>query len=73
MKLNPELMVIQTDKGLGPGEIDWRENICYATRDHLRGTQTYQPLSPAATAYRATLVRKLLEKWIRTYLDVLSK
>ena len=28
---------------------------------------------PAAAVYRATLVRKLLEKWIKTYLDVLRK
>ena len=33
----------------------------------------YQRLIPAAAAYHTTLVRKLLDKWIRTYLDVLSK
>ena len=66
-------MVVQTDKGLGPGAIKPRECFRFATRDHLGDTQMYQRLSPAAAAYRATLVRKLLEKWIKTYLDVLSK
>ena len=66
-------MVVQTDKGLGPGAIEPREYFQYATRDHLGDTRTYQGLSPAATAYCATSVRKLLEKWIKTYLDVLSK
>ena len=66
-------MVVHTDKGLGPGAIDPRKYVRYATRDHLGDTQTYQRLTPAAASYRATLVRKLLEKWIRTYLEVLSK
>ena len=73
IKLNPKLMVIQTDKGLGPGAIEPREYVLYATRDHLGDTRTYQRLTPAAAAYRATSVQKLLENWIRTYLDVLSK
>ena len=33
----------------------------------------YQRLIPAAAAYRAASVRKVLEKWIKIYLDVLSK
>ena len=66
-------MVVQTDKGLGPGAIDLREYFRYATRDHLGDTWTYQRLIPAAADYRSTLVQRLLEKWIKTYLDVLSK
>ena len=66
-------MVVQTDKGLGPGAIEPREYFRYATRDHLGDTLTYQHLSPADAAYCATLVQKLLKKWIKTYLDVLSK
>ena len=50
-----------------------REYVRYATRYHLGDTRTYQRLTPAAAAHRATSVQKLLEKWIRTYLDVLSK
>ena len=33
----------------------------------------YQRLTPEAADSRATWVQELLEKWIRTYLDVLSK
>ena len=66
-------MVVQTDKGLGLGAIDTREYVRYATRYHLGDKRTYQRLSPAAASYRATLVQKLLEKWIRTSLDVISK
>ena len=66
-------MVVQTDKGLGLGAIDPREYFRYATRDYLGDTWTYQSLSLAAAADRATSVRKLLEKSINTYLDVLSK
>ena len=47
-------MVVQTDRGLGPGAIEPREYIHYATRDHLGDTRTYQCLTPAAAAYRAT-------------------
>ena len=73
IKSNPKLMIVQTDKGLGPVAIEPREYSHYATRDHLGDTQTYQRLRPAAAAYRATSVQKLLEKWIKTYLDVISK
>ena len=64
-------MVVQTDKGLGLGVIEPREYFQYATRDNLGDTQTYQCLSPAAAAYCVASVQKLLEKWIKTYLDVL--
>ena len=73
IKSNHSLMVIQTDKGLGPGAIEPREYIQYATRDHLGDKRTYQRLTPEAASYRVTKVQKMLEKWIRTYLDVLSK
>ena len=73
IKLNPKLMVFQTDKGLGPGAIVPREYVRYATRDHPGDTRTYQRLTPSAAAYHAILVRKLLEKWIRTHLDVLNR
>ena len=66
-------MVVQTDKGLGPGAIEPREYVHYATGDHLEDKQTYQRLSPVAASYHATLLRKLIEKWIRTYLEMLSK
>ena len=60
IKLNPKLMVVQTDKGLGPRAIDPHEYVRYATRYHLGDTRTYQRLTPAAAAYCATSVRKLL-------------
>ena len=66
-------MVVQTDKGLGQGAIEPREYVRYSTRDHLEDTRTYQHLTPAVASYCATSVQNLLEKWIRTYLDVLSK
>ena len=66
-------MVVQTDKGLGLGAIEPREYVRYATRDHHGDTRTYQRLSLAAASYHSTLVRKLLENWISTYLDVLIK
>ena len=66
-------MVVQTDKGLGPGTIEPREYIRYATRDHLGDKRTYQLLTPASASYPATKVQNMLEKWIRTYLDLLSK
>ena len=66
-------MVVQTDKGLGPGAIKPPEYVQYATSDHLGDTRRYQRLTPAAASYRAIKVQKMLEKWIRTYLDVLSK
>ena len=66
-------MVVQTDKGLGMGGKELREYVRYATRDRLGDTRSYQRLTPAAAAYGASSVRKLLEKWIRTYLDVISK
>ena len=66
-------MVVQANKGLGPGAIETREYVRYASRDHLGDTRTYKRLTPAAVTYCSTPVRKLLEKWIRTYLDVLNK
>ena len=66
-------MVVQTDKGLGPVEIEPPEYSQFAKKYYLGNSQTYQRLSPVAAAYCATSVRKLLEKWIKTYLDLLSK
>ena len=65
-------MVVHTDKSLGPGAIEPREYFRFATRDHHGDTRTYQRLNTAAAAYCVTSVQKLLEKWIKTYLDVLS-
>ena len=70
---NPKFMVFQIYKGLGLGAIEPREYVCYTTRHHLGDTWTYQRLTPAVASYCATSVQNLLEKWIRTYLDVLSK
>ena len=66
-------MVVQTYKGLGPGAIEPKEYFRFFKKYHLRDTQIYRRLTPAAAAYRAISVRKLLEKLIKTYLDVLSK
>ena len=66
-------MVVQIDKGLGPGAIELRELFRFAIKDHLGDTRTYQRLISAAAAYRATSVRKFLEKLIKRFLDVLSK
>ena len=48
IKKNLKVMVVQTEKGLGPGAIEPREYFHYATGDHLGDTRTYQRLSPAA-------------------------
>ena len=69
----PHLMVVQTYKGLGPGEIEPSEYSRFAIKYHLGNAQTYQHLSPEAASYCDTSVQKLLENWIKTYLDVLSK
>ena len=68
-------MVVQTEKGLGLGlgAIETQEYFQFAIKDHLVNAQIYQRLIPVAAAYCATSVRKLLERWIKTYLDVLSK
>ena len=66
-------MVVPTKKGLGPGSIDSEEYSSFAIKYHLGNSQTYQRLIPAVAEYCATLVQKLLEKCINTYLDVLSK
>ena len=49
------------------------EYVRYATKCHIVDTRTYQRLRPLDEADRATSIQKLLEKWIRTHLDVISK
>ena len=66
-------MVVQTNKGLGPGTIDTKEYLQFAIRYHLGDARTYQCLSPAAAEYHANSVLKMLDKWIKTYLYVLNK
>ena len=73
MKKNPSLVVVQTDKGLGPGAIDPPGYFPFAIIDNFGNVQTYQCLSPEAAAYRATSVRKLMGKWIKTYLDMIIR
>ena len=66
-------MVVQTEKVLVPESIEPKEYFQFPIKDHLGDARTYQRLSPAAAAYCATLVRKLLQKGIKPYLDVLNK
>ena len=66
-------MVVQTDKGLGPGEIEPPEYSRFSIKYHLVNAQTYHRLIPAAAAYHANLVRNVLEKWTKTYLYVMIK
>ena len=66
-------MVVKTGKSLNPGAIKPKEYFRFSIKYHLRNAQTYQRLIPAAAAYCATSVQKLLEKWIKIYLDVLNK
>ena len=73
IKSNPNLMVVQTDKCLGLGEINPPEYLRFDIKDHLGYSQVCQCLVPAAAAYCATSVWKQLEKWIKNYLDVLIK
>ena len=73
IKKKPKWMVVQTDYGLDPVAIYPKEYFQLAIKNYLGDTRTYQRLTPAATAYRATLVQKLLDKWIKTYLDLISK
>ena len=61
IKSNASLMVVQTDKGLGPGAIEPHEYVRNATRDHLGDKRKYQRLSPASASYRAIKVQKMLE------------
>ena len=60
LKNNPKLMVVQTHKCLGSRAIEPKEYFRFSKKYHLGDTQTYQRLTPAATAYCVTLVRKLL-------------
>ena len=55
-------MVVQTNKGLGPGAIEPREYVRYVKRDRLGYKRTCQRLSPESTSYRTTLVQNMLEK-----------
>ena len=60
IKKNPHLMVVQIDKCIGPGAIDPKEYFQFSIKDHLGDAREYQRLIPAAAAYCATLVQKLL-------------
>ena len=66
-------MVVQTDKGLGPGAIEPPEYFRLSIKYHLINAQTYQRLTPAAAAYHAKSVQNDLEKWTKTYLNVIIK
>ena len=66
-------MVVQTDKGLGLGVIKPKQYFQFSIKYHIVDARTYQCLIPEAAVYRATLVRKRLEKWIKIHLDVLNK
>ena len=66
-------MVVQTDKCLGSGAKEPKEYFRFSIKDQIVDTQTYQRLTPLATSYSATSVRRLLEKWIKKYLDVIIK
>ena len=48
IKSNPNLIVVQNEKGLGPGEIEPPEYFLFSIKDHLGNAQTYKRLIPAA-------------------------
>jgi hypothetical protein len=57
---HPSLMVMKTDKNLGPAIIDRQQYLDHAFQDHLSNTDVYQRLHPiAATMHVNNLTTKL--------------
>ena len=65
---NKNLLVIKTDKNLGPAVIEREKYIRLAYRDHLNDQHTYRKLSEIQAINRIRAVQNILNNFITTYL-----
>ena len=67
LKEHPEIMVVKTDKNLGPAIIEREQYFQYAWRDHLSDRNTYRRLSPEAAQRRIDQIAQDIKFFITTF------
>ena len=72
LQANPNLLVVPSDKNLGPCVIERDRYIQIIMRDHLNDTNTYSLLTPRLARDTAHAIRSHLEQWIKVHKDSLS-
>jgi hypothetical protein len=69
----PDFLIVQCDKNLGPAIIEKEKYIELAFRDHFNDTETYRHLSPSEATEAAEQIRQKLNAWIKMYAQDLTK
>jgi hypothetical protein len=64
LQSNPDLMIVQCDKNLGPAIIERRTYISRALDDHLSDNTNYRQLTEAQAFHRMENVKTMTLKWL---------
>lgn len=68
-----DLLVVPTDKNLGPAIIERDRYIRLIMSDHLHNTATYKRLNPHEQQHAQQSIADHLKQWIKTHKNELSK
>ena len=70
---NPNLLVVPTDKNLGPAIIERDRYIALMMSDHLNNVSIYSLMSPARQNTWISLTKDRIKNWITKHKKLLSK
>jgi len=68
-----DIMVVKTDKNLGPAILERKRYLTLAYNDHLLDKATYVKLTPARADQYIKESHTLFERWLRKYAKVIPK
>lgn len=72
LQRNPEYLVVQCDKNLGPCVLDLDRYVKYAFRDHLSDGATYQRLNDQETRVAQAAIDHALQAWLTKHKNDLT-
>jgi hypothetical protein len=73
LQSNPQYLVVQCDKNLGPCVIDRDRYIMFAYRDHLSDHTTYDRLTPEEADQEVRNIKEKLKSWIDSFKDAIPR
>ena len=73
LKCNSDLLVLKSDKNLGPCVMEKQQYLHHAYSDHLDDHKTYRELSPEQAELRVQTIRKIILRFLDRYFPILDK
>jgi hypothetical protein len=68
-----ELMIVMTDKNLGPAVIEWDTYVRQVLDDHLLKADTYRQIAPTEAAHLLTQIKMKVGQFLQSFSKVLPE